>query len=55
MLQPVTARLEIGVIARPHGREGQLRVKLWSENPTLLTQLRQVWLCFPDGRDVSAN
>ncbi len=44
--------IEIGVVARAHGLDGLIRVKLFASDPKILQQLRRVVLRLPDGREV---
>jgi 16S rRNA processing protein RimM len=42
--------LEIGVVTRPHGLSGLLRVMVFADNPRVLDAVAHVRLGWPDGR-----
>jgi len=48
----VNQLIEIGVLARPHGLDGLVRVKLFAADPEILRGLRRVVLRLPEGREV---
>jgi 16S rRNA processing protein RimM len=48
----VNQLIEIGVVARAHGLEGGIRVKLFAVDPEILQRLRRVVLRLPDGGEV---
>jgi len=49
---PVNQLIEIGVVARAHGLDGVIRVKLFAVDPEILQRLRRVVLRLPDGSEV---
>jgi 16S rRNA processing protein RimM len=48
----VNQLIEIGVVTRAHGLDGQMRVKVFAVDPEVLRRLRQVVLRLPDGQEV---
>lgn len=47
----MSSLIEIGVVTRPHGLSGLLRVKVFAAEPELLGRLRRVVLRLPDGQE----